>query len=448
MNLYKILLLSALALAPLAVVAQTDDTHTDPFKDDPFFTKPIDQWFSVDQVVERVTKRADRMKRGGGIDEGFRDLGGFSDNPGFSHLDRMGSVVRFNRAEAFYIGFHSDRTIGLRNSKTYQFDPYGSIGYSFGRKDWLYTIGVERSFGFKQQALFGINYSRTTDSEDNWRVGSAENSLYSFFSVYDFKDYFDRQGAQIYGVISPVKNVEFTISYSDEVYKSLPLESKYSVFGDRSNVRDNPVIDSGKLQLVRVGMQLNPTDRLQTAFWGGALDLDAEFSDLTGNSDYDYQRYQLEARNVILIDPGAALQNRVKLVSVTGTAPNFKYVPLGGASTMRATPYKSMAGSHSVLINTELHFGFFRTSGYEYSDMLDLDFTTTSFSLFADLGWTNRSISGSTALLDGFNTFSFGDMVADVGVGINFSSLRFEAAWKATDLSKTPVVWIRLNPTF
>ncbi len=448
MKRYVILFVLALFVAPISLLAQTDGSQSDPFENDPFFTKPIDQWFSVDNVVNSVAKRAERMKRGGGIDDGFRDLGGFSWNPGFSYLDRMGSPIRFNRVEALYIGFHSDRSLGLGGSHYRGFEPYGSVGYSFGRKDWLYTLGVERGFGPSQNVLFGVNYSRVTDSEDNWRVGSMENSFYSFFSVFDYKDYFDRQGAQIYGVIRPLDNVELSISYSDEIYKSLPKETGFSLFGKGSNVRNNPLIDAGQLQIIRLGLQLNPLDRLQNNFWGGSLDVDAEFSDLTGNSDYDYQRYQLETRNVVLLDPGAALQNRIKLISVTGTAPNFKYVPLGGISTMRATPFKSMLGSSVVLINTELNFGFFRSTGYEYDDILDIDLTTTSFSVFADLGWTNGSFETEDSLLDGFSDFKIGDMTADVGVGVNFSSFRVEAAWKANDLTQTPVIWIRLNPTF
>lgn len=448
MKRYLFLLILTLFIAPHALVAQSEESKSDPFKDDPFFTKPIDQWFSVDNVVDRVSKRAERMKRGGGVDDGFRDLGGFSTNPGFSYLDRMGTGIRFNRVEALYIGLHIDRSTNLGGSRNSGFDTYGSIGYSFGRKDWLYTLGIERAFGPKQNALFGVNYARVTDSDDNWRVGSVENSLYSFFSVFDYKDYYDRQGAQIYGVIQPVGNVELSVSYSDEKYKSLQKETGFSVFGKGSSVRENPMIDEGQLQLFRFGLQLNPKDRLQNHFWGGSLDFDAEYSDLTGNSDFDYQRYQLETRNVLLLDPGAALQNRIKLVSVTGTAPNFKYVPLGGISTMRATPFKSMMGSHVVLINTELNFGFFRSVGYEYEDILDIDMSMTSFSIFADLGWTNGSFRPTNSIFDGFDEFTFGDMAADVGVGVNFSSFRVEAAWKANDLAKNPVFWIRLNPTF
>lgn len=448
MKRYIYLLILAFFIAPLTLVAQTEDTQSDPFKEDPFFTKPIDQWFSVDNVVDRVSKRAERMKRGGGVDDGFRDLGGFSSNPGFSYLDRMGTGVRFNRVEALYIGVHIDRSTNLGGTRNSGFDTYGSLGYSFGRKDWLYSIGVERAFGPRQSALFGVNYSRVTDSEDNWRVGSVENSLYSFFSVYDYKDYYDRQGAQIYGVINLIENAELSISYSDEKYNSLEKETGFSLFGKGSSVRDNPIVDAGQLQIFRFGIQLNPKDRLQNHFWGGSLDFDTEFSDLTGNSDFEYQRYQLETRNLILLDPGAALQNRIKLVSVTGTAPNFKYVPLGGVSTMRATPFKSMTGSSAVLINTELNFGFFRSVGYEYDDILDIDLSMTSFSIFADLGWTNGTFNPNNSIMDGFEDFSFGDMTADVGVGVNFSSFRVEAAWKANDLAKTPVIWLRLNPTF
>lgn len=434
--------------APLVLHAQVDQQETDPFQEDPFFTKPLKDWFSTEVIIERVSRRSVRAFRGEGLDSGTRDLSGFSEDPGLSSINLMYPAVRFNRVEALYVGFHSDRYINWGKASYRDIDPYGSIGYSFGRKTWLYTIGIERMFGFNGNFLLGASHSRITDTEDQWRVGWTENSLISFFSVHDFMDYYARNGTQVYSVYRPSRYVEITAGYTDDRYTSLDKNSGFSVFGKGRDVRDNPMIDEGKIQLLKTAFQFNAADRMLTERFGMSFDVDAEFSDvISNNSDFEYRRVQFENRTMFVIDPSAIVQNRIRLVSVTGDAPGFKYVPLGGISTMRATPFKSMMGSHVVLVNTELQMGF-NVGTVGFDDDVIIDATQLKFSLFADMGWTNRAISQSNAVLDGFKDFRVGDFTTDVGFGVNFSAMKLEAAWRSNDLTSKPVIWVRFNPTF
>lgn len=433
---------------PLLAVSQVEQQEPDPFQEDPFFTKPLKDWFSTDVIIERVSRRSIRAFKGEGLDSGTRDITGFSENPGLSSINLMYPAVRFNRVEALYLGFHSDRYLDWGRSSYRDINPYGSIGYSFGRKTWLYTIGIERMFGMNGNFLLGASHSRITDSEDQWRVGWVENSLISFFSVHDFMDYYARNGTQIYSVARPSRYVELSVGYTDDRYTSLDKQSGFSVFGKGRDVRHNPLIDEGKIQLLKTAFQFNAADRMLTERFGMSLDVDAEFSDvISNNSDYEYRRVQLENRTIFVVDPSAVLQNRIRVVSVTGDAPGFKYVPLGGISTMRATPFKSMMGSHVVLVNTELQMGFDFGSA-SFNDEIIIDATQLKFSLFADMGWTNKSISSSNKIMDGFQDFKVGDFTTDVGFGVNFSAMKIEAAWRSNDLTSRPMIWVRFNPTF
>ncbi|HAC14935.1 MAG TPA: hypothetical protein DCE78_03180 [Bacteroidetes bacterium] len=448
MKKYLLLLLGLMIFAPVVLTAQHENPDEDPFENDPFFTKPLKDWFSTDEMINRVSDRSKRIIRSGGIDDGYRDISGFSSNPGFSYLDRMHSWVRFNRVDALYLGIQSERYADWGRKNDRALNPYWAVGYSFGRKDWLYTVGIERVFGFNRNFILGATHQRITDSEDQWRVGWTENSLYSFFSVHDFMDYYSRMGTQFYAVYRPDQKVELTIAYSDDDYTSLAKNSDFSVFGDGSNVRENHAIDEGKLQLLKTGFQFNPKDAMLSPGFSLAADLTGEFSDMiSSNSDYSYDRVQAELRSIAVLDESAVLRNRLKLVSVTGNAPDFKHIPLGGISTMRATPFKSMMGSHSVLFNTELMFGF--EAGKIYmEDVLDIDLKSFKFSFFADMGWTNGVSGNGLKLMDGFEDFSLKDFKTDVGFGVNLSAMRFEAAWNSNDLTTTPVIWLRFNPTF
>ncbi|HAC15131.1 MAG TPA: hypothetical protein DCE78_04200, partial [Bacteroidetes bacterium] len=60
-----------------------------------------------------------------------------------------------------------------------------------------------------------------------------------------------------------------------------------------------------------------------------------------------------------------------------------------------------------------------------------------------------NGVSGNgLKLMDGFEDFSLKDFKTDVGFGVNLSAMRFEAAWNSNDLTTTPVIWLRFNPTF
>lgn len=443
--LYSLFIILVLFVT-VPVVAQTVDPEEDPFENDPFFTRPIKDWFSAEEVRERVRRTSVRLFTDEGVDDGIIDVYGNSNRPGVSSLDVMHPAVRFNRVEALYIGFHSER--GLKWNWDRDLSPFGSIGYSFGRKSWLYTVGIERVFGMNRNVIIGASHHRITDSEDTWRTGWTETSIMSFFSPYDFMDYYSRNGTQIYTVLRPSRDVEFTAGYSDDRYRSLEKNSNFSVFGRKIEVRDNPEIDEGKIQLLTLAVKLNPSRRNILDRFSISADFTGEFSDVIGyNSDYEFRRYIGEVRSAWLIDRSALLKNRVRVHATSNGAPDFKQVQLGGISTLRARSHKEFSGTHAVLMNTELHLGSQAGRGghHRIHDFADLQ--SMKFILFADMGWTD-TLPGNSGIMSGFEDFSVSKLRTDIGAGINFNAFRLEAARKAQDLSERPVIWIRFNPTF
>jgi hypothetical protein len=356
----------------------------------------------------------------------------------------MGPMVRFNRVEKMYIGAHFDEYLSWKTRRDLK--PYGSIGYSFGREDWLYTIGMERFIGFNKRFKLGASHYRITDTEDSWRTGWTENTLSAFFSGYDFMDYHSRQGTRFYAVHRLGEFVESTVMFSDDDYNSLERTTRWSMFGKKSVSRDNPAIDEGSFRTVTAALQFNPNYLAFTPVISFSADL---MSDFAGSDALtDFSRYQAEIRAFTRLDATALLRSRFRVGHIDGDAPDFKQFYLGGIGSMRARPYKAFAGEQMVLINNELHLGkrVGSRSRSGWGDLFQPD-EDIRFLFFVDLGWTNTMISDAQAD-EGFGGFSFSDMLADVGGGVSFGTLRLEFAWPAKDLSGPPAVWVRFNQTF
>ncbi len=444
-------LILALGL-PLAAIAQHQD---DPFEDDPLFSKPVREWFSPESITREVRRTRDRIVRLSGVDHPYNDLTGYGQIPGFVGMSSVKPMIRFNRVDGVHLGISSQQEEWGNHQDEYDFGSiYGGIGYSFGREEWLYTIGAERFFGPSQRFKAGVEYHRITDSDDGFRTGWSENAITSFFGGWDQMDFYGRQGAAIFTHFKPAKWVELTAAYRSDDVHNLSRNTRYTMFGKKSTYRDNePILigqDSARVNHLVFGVQLNPDDRFLTERFQISADVLGQFGEAFGDlgSDYGYDRIEAEVRSLFVIDRGATLRIRLRAGEVVGNPTRNAFFRLGGMGTMRAMPFKSMEGNSMVLANAELWLGEHeRHSYHEWVDaVFDLD--EINFMVFLDAGWTDPDPLVSTKMFDSLSNFAVNRMETNVGLGINLSALRFELAWHTKDLAGPPALWVRFNPTF
>lgn len=433
-----------LCLAPVITFSQVSDPDSDdPFSNDPLFTKSVRDWFDPDRITREVRRRTDRIIQLSGVDERYQDLTGYGKVPGFSSVSTIRPMFRFNRVEGVVLGISSHE---MRWNSRDLFDVYGQINYSFGREEWLYSIGAERFFGTEKRFKAGVEYHRITDSDDGFRVGWVENSISSFFAAYDHMDYYGRQGARIFAVARPLDWVELNLAYRTDDIHNLDRNSRYSMFGMKSTYRLNPNVvagaDTARINQLVGGFRLNPSGRMQTRRFGFSGDVMVQLGRAISGmgSDQEYDRYDAELRTYFILDPSAALKIRFRVGEVVGNPTLNAMYALGGAGTIRSEMFKSMSGSSSALMNAELLLGSSNVSNANWVDQV-LNFDKLRFMMFLDAGWTG-------AVGDGIDRFDINRMKTSLGVGVNASTLRFELAWPTSDLAGTPVLWVRLNPTF
>ena len=459
------------------LMAQSEPDETDdPFKNSPFFSKPIDELIGNekrDQPEEPDEEEKD--------DEGYQhraktryvtrinneglDFGGFFESGPYTSNELYAAypilpMVHFNRVDGVFLGIREERMQWY--SYNHFFDivnlhPTGMIGYSFGQDEWQYEAGLERYFGHKKHLILGGGIYNATSTDDYWRMGLMETSLSAVFAGYDYLDYYKQEGWGLYALARTTNYFEGGVSFNQNTFSSLEQSTDYHMFGKNDFYRPNPAVDyffgtpvdSIDVAGLTLSAAFNPKHIILLPRFTFSLSGVMEIADPEyGISDYSYTKYLTEFISYLNFEPGAVLKYRLRAGSITGEAPEMKEFHLGGPGSLRAQPYKSLplnsdGGNKMLLSNAEIQFG---SGGYWNDGWIDLDDFYLSF--FLDSGWTSYYSGENENPLDGFSEFSVSKMEHSGGIGLGTNSIRAEVAWDLNQTSRAPILWIRFNPTF
>lgn len=446
------------------VMAQTDQDakEEDPFKNDPFFSAPISNFFGKSSAQKDSLKNDQHVQEfvidlnDEGLDfGGVMEAGPYNSNMLYSVYPNL-PMLHFNRVNSLFLGikkarmqWYQDDWLGIP-----KIQPHGLIGYSTGQREWNYTLGMEKLWGPENHVLIGAEYHDAASTNDEWRVGLNETSLTAVTAGYDYLDYYKQRGWGAYMLVRSDRYFEGGLAFSDDQFSSLQQETDWALFGAGDRYRINPPVevqnglpvDSVNISSLTISASFNPKKLVLSKNFTFSLTGIAEFADPgIGTSDYDYTKYTGELITYYNFEPGGVLKHRLRMSGINGDAPRFKQLYLGGVGTLRALPFKLLGGGdRMILSNLELHFGNqLGSDGW-------VDFEDFYFSVFLDSGWIN-SAPESESLNNpnsGFNDFKFSDLKHNGGVGAGSSLIRAELAWDLNKTSRAPVFWIRFNPTF
>lgn len=461
-----------LSLGAGVCLAQSSDDEEEPFRNEPFFSKPVEELLKRPGKDSSLSNpndsRSYRYYLGSMNEEGI-DLGGvleagpYRSNALYSTYPNL-PMIHYNRVDALFLSirrermqwYNDDNFLGIPS-----INPHGMIGYSFGQEEWQYVLGLEKYIGHNGRIIIGGEYHSATATNDYWRVGLTETSLTSFVGGYDFLDYYKQEGLGAYILLRTKRLLEAGAAFSDATFSSQSRESNWPLFGAGDRYRPNPpvefqngtALEELKLSTLTFSASFNPKRLLLTRYYtlslGGEIELG---SSGISDSDYDFTRFTAEMINYLNFEEGGILKHRLRVGSISGDAPLFKEFQLGGVGSLRALPYKSlpfesplMGGNQMILSNTEIQFG---SPSWHAGDWIDFD--DFYISLFLDSGWAtyDSMLEDSSTPLKGFSDFNFSNLKHNAGVGAGSSSIRAELAWDLNNTSRAPVFWIRFNPTF
>ncbi|MGD8748001.1 MAG: hypothetical protein PVI44_05995 [Balneolaceae bacterium] len=455
-----------LVVSPAMAQTKSDSTENDPFKNDPFFSAPLNELLrrpsahndSLSQENRDVKKFVTELNDEGLDFRGVIEAGPYNSNPLYSAYPNL-PMIHYNRVDALFLGlskermqwYHDDWLLGIPGIQ-----PQGMIGYSTGQREWQYNIGLEKLLGRKNHVLIGAEYHNASTTNDDWRVGLNETTLTAFSGGYDYLDYYKQRGWGAYLLARSNRYFEGGIAFSDDRFSSLNRKTTWALFGSGGRFRMNPPVDTQNgialetlnITSLTLSASFNPKRLVLSRNFTFSLTGIAEFADpgFGTASDFDYSKYTGELVSYINLEPGGVFKYRLRMSTITGEAPRFKQLYLGGIGTLRALPFKSMgAGNQMILSNAELQFGSPRFGSGSW-----IDFDDFYISLFLDSGWTDfdQDLTESSDPFSGLDRFKFSELKHNGGFGIGSSLIRCELAWDLNDTDRAPVFWIRFNPTF
>lgn len=461
-----------LVLTSSLCLAQTGgDEDEEPFRNEPFFSKPVEELLkrpskdsTKKQEKDRNYEYYLRSVNEEGIDlSGALESGPYRSNPLYSVYPNL-PMIHYNRVDALFLGIRRERMQWYNHDNFLgipAINAHGMIGYSFGQDEWQYVLGLEKYLGRNNHVIIGGEYHSATTTDDFWRVGLIETSLTSFIGGYDYQDYYKQEGLGAYVLFRTKRLFEGGIAYNDDQYSSQQTESDWALFGAGDRYRLNPpveflngtAIDTVDLSSLTFSASFNPKRLILGRYYSLSVSGDLEFSDPgISSSDYSFTRFVGEMINYYNFEQGGLLKHRLRVGSIAGEVPLFKQFQLGGIGSLRALPYKSvpfdspfLGGNQMILSNTEVQFGSPSWNGGDW-----IDFDDFYISLFLDSGWAafEQEMVDASSPFQGFSSFSFSDLKHNGGIGAGTSSIRAELAWDLNNTGRAPVFWIRFNPTF
>jgi len=321
---------------------------------------------------------------------------------------------------------------------------HATEGYAFESKTWRYNFGLEQPLFSLNSFSFGGSVYFITDTFDKELTGNIENTLSSLLLKIDNRDYFDREGGEVFVKQKFLNWNTVKLDFAVDRFRSLPSISNALFYRKSREFRVNPPIDEGKWQTVvasyeldtRQDEQTGPTEhwyRLESewghseslAGGGGGIFPDGGLRFEPGESYGDYTRLAADLRAYLNLNPGQYLSARLKVgATPRGTLPFQREFYVGGIGTLAAHRYKEFRGDHMILLNAE------------YAINVVKRFQVI---MLTDAG---KAWSGRDALED--QTLAF-----DVGIGIGVGEgIRVFAA-KNPQKEHSEVIWtLRLQRTF
>jgi hypothetical protein len=127
----------------------------------------------------------------------------------------------------------------IRSANTFHWDSQ-NLGHRIAAEA---RVGRGRGYGL---ALSSYDVMTPVES---WRIPDPDAALAAFFGHRDFRDYFNRHGAKATATFNMSARSSFSADWSDERWSSADQRRVFSVFGNGSGWRANPVVDAGRFHL-------------------------------------------------------------------------------------------------------------------------------------------------------------------------------------------------------
>ena len=275
------------------------------------------------------------------------------------------------RQQRFEPSADYNRVDQLRLGVRFEYQPHrpmaarlgARLEYALGRRRTLYGIQVEQPVLPDRRLALGASVVRRTDHSELQQIEDLENSLALLFGRPDYRDYFEREGVDVYA-LSRIPGVStVSLHARSEQYRSLALDRGTRSFFHRDRgLRENPPVDEGEAHTLALRFErlAHRTYRTRAGLYHW---IDLERSGYGLGGDFSYTRLLMDVRSVLRLSPATTLTLRlVGGHTPTGSLPAQKEFTVGGVDGLRAHRFSEYRGNQMVLMQAEYTVGLWRIS--------------------------------------------------------------------------------------
>lgn len=344
------------------------------------------------------------------------------------------TTSRFNRVEGAFVGLG----LTLRPPGQPGLRFFGDIGYGFkNQKDRRarWSAGVRKDFVASNRLSLGLTIFEQVHTQDQWFIGTLENSLAGIFLREDFMDFVGRRGGVVYADYRFALQHTIRAEVASYEYQILRTNNTWSLFGGNKEFPSNPHLRltsgyaTGEENAFRVMAAFDWRDNPVFPIIGWYAEGIVEKT--TG--DFPTTGLFLTVKRFQPTIGDQKLLAKVMFGSRHGTLAYQHLMTLGGLGNLRGFRDKEFVGNRFLFGSINYIFGqeLLRRVPLHFVPLWD----TLALGLFADSGlaWISDLANADGGLFD-FGDFTLNDLRTDVGFSLVVSEglLRVDFA-KRTD---------------
>ena len=220
-------------------------------------------------------------------------------------------------------------------------------------------VGAGRGLAFEGRSFDVV------DAVEGWQLPASEVGLATLLLHRDYRDYYNRHGAEARLRLIASPDADLSIGFGDERWSSAAARDPFSLLRNGRPWRDNPRMDEGRFHLTTVSARVDTRNRADDPWAGWYVTADYEagagrVAALAPTSDGParppggavtrYGRGFLDVRRYNRLAPGAQLNLRAVLGGwVHGDAlPLQRRVSVGGPGTIPGFDFRRLTGDADV----------------------------------------------------------------------------------------------------
>jgi hypothetical protein len=238
--------------------------------------------------------------------------------------------------------------------------------FSWNSDNVGHTLKGELRFGNRGGIRIGGRHFDVVDAVESWHLSDSEVGLASFFLHRDYRDYFDRHGATVYGALFAGSDFDVTVGYSDQRWGARSTHDPFTLFRNQQGWRLNPALDEGRFHLVNAMLRYDSRNDESDPWSGWYVVADYEWGtgtistygptsplvrDLTVGGETEYDRLFIDLRRYNRVSPDGQLNMRLVVGGwLSGDElPLQRRLSVGGPGTLPGFDFRRLHGTEDRL---------------------------------------------------------------------------------------------------